>query len=36
MGQVKHLGRLPHVAPLDAQSLASAFAANFRCEDFAR
>lgn len=33
-GRVRRLGRLPHVAPLDAASLAAAFAANFRLEDF--
>ena len=35
MGQVRRLGRLPHVTPLNKQSLAAAFAANFRPEDFA-
>jgi dethiobiotin synthetase len=34
MGRVKRLGRLPHLATLDAPALASAFAANFRVEDF--
>jgi len=34
MGQVKRLGRLPRLARLDAQSLAIAFAANFRLSDF--
>ena len=35
MGQVRRLGRLPHVTPLNKQSLAAAFAENFRLEDFA-
>jgi dethiobiotin synthetase len=35
MGEVKRLGRLPRIARLNAQSLAIAFAANFRREDFA-
>jgi len=35
MGKVKRLGRLPRIARLNAQSLAIAFAANFRREDFA-
>ena len=34
MGRVKRLGRLPRLARLDAQSLAIAFAANFRLVDF--
>jgi dethiobiotin synthetase len=34
MGNVRRLGRLPFVDPLDARSLATAFAANFRREDF--
>jgi len=32
---VKRLGRLPRLEPLDTHSLAAAFAANFRLEDFA-
>jgi dethiobiotin synthetase len=35
MGEVKRLGRLPRIERLNAQSLAIAFAANFRREDFA-
>lgn len=35
MGAVKRLGRLPRLDPLDAGTLAEAFAANFRVEDFA-
>ena len=35
MGKVKRLGRLPRIERLNAQSLAIAFAANFRREDFA-
>lgn len=35
MGKVKHLGRLPRLASLDAATLAQAFASNFRVEDFA-
>jgi len=35
MGGVARLGRLPHLASLDARSLAEAFAAHFRVEDFA-
>lgn len=31
---VRHLGRLPRLDPLDAGSLADAFAANFRLEHF--
>ena len=34
MGDVRRLGRLPFVDPLDATSLAAAFATNFRREDF--
>lgn len=34
MGEVRRLGRLPFMDPLDAQSLAKAFASNFRREDF--
>jgi dethiobiotin synthetase len=34
MGGVRHLGRLPIIDPLDAGTLRSAFAANFRPEDF--
>jgi dethiobiotin synthetase len=34
MGEVRRLGRLPFVDPLDAQSLAAAFASNFRRQDF--
>ena len=34
MGDVRHLGRLPHLAPLDDVSLREAFTANFRAEDF--
>jgi dethiobiotin synthetase len=34
IGRVKRLGRLPHLAPLDAGSLASAFAAQFDLGDF--
>lgn len=34
MGNVRRLGRLPVVAPLDRKTLAAAFAANFRLEDF--
>jgi dethiobiotin synthetase len=34
MGGVRHLGRLPIIDPLDAGMLRSAFAANFRIEDF--
>jgi dethiobiotin synthetase len=34
LGQVKRLGRLPHLAPLTRESLAAAFAQNFRREDF--
>jgi dethiobiotin synthetase len=35
LGDVKRLGRLPHLDGLDAESLAAAFAANFRDGDFA-
>ncbi|MCY1670950.1 dethiobiotin synthase [Novosphingobium sp. SL115] len=35
IGEVKRLGRLPLLDRLDAQSLAIAFARNFRLEDFA-
>ena len=35
LGGVRRLGRLPRVEPLTADALASAFAANFRVEDFA-
>jgi len=34
MGNVRRLGRLPRVDPLDRASLAAAFAAAFRLEDF--
>jgi dethiobiotin synthetase len=34
IGRIKHLGRLPPIDPLDAASLADAFADNFRVEDF--
>lgn len=34
MGEVKRLGRLPMLPDLNAQTLAAAFAANFRVEDF--
>jgi dethiobiotin synthetase len=34
MGGVRHLGRLPHLTPLDGASLREAFTANFRAEDF--
>jgi dethiobiotin synthetase len=34
LGDVRHLGRLPHLAPLDDVSLREAFTANFRAEDF--
>ena len=33
-GQAKRLGRLPMLDPLDRSSLAQAFAANFKLEDF--
>jgi dethiobiotin synthetase len=35
LGQVKRLGRLPHLHPLDRATLATAFAANFALADFA-
>ncbi|MFT4055427.1 MAG: dethiobiotin synthase [Novosphingobium sp.] len=35
MGEVKRLGRLPRLDPLTPETLAAAFAANFRLEDFA-
>lgn len=35
IGGVRRLGRLARVAPLDASTLAQAFAAGFRTEDFA-
>ncbi|WP_137897395.1 dethiobiotin synthase [Sphingomonas sp. 2SG] len=35
IGGVKRLGRLGRIAPLDAGTLAQAFAAGFRTEDFA-
>ena len=34
MGEVRRLGRLPFVDPLDAKSLAAAFAEKFRRQDF--
>ena len=34
MGEVKRLGRLPRLATLNPQTLAEAFASNFRVEDF--
>lgn len=34
MGNVRRLGRLPHLAPLTRDNLAAAFAANFRLKDF--
>jgi len=34
IGRVKRLGRLPHLAPLDAETLAAAFAAHFDVADF--
>jgi len=34
MGEVKRLGRLPMLPDLNVQTLAAAFAANFRVEDF--
>ena len=33
-GNIRRLGRLPRLAPLDRMSLAQAFAANFSLEDF--
>jgi dethiobiotin synthetase len=35
MGNLKRLGRLPRLDPLTPETLAAAFAANFRLEDFA-
>lgn len=35
MGDVKRLGRLPRLDPLEPTALRAAFAANFRLEDFA-
>ena len=35
MGGVKRLGRLPYLDPLDRETLADAFAANFSLADFA-
>lgn len=35
LGQVKRLGRLPHLAQLSATALAETFRAHFRLEDFA-
>ena len=35
IGEVRRLGRLPHLDPLDRGDLARAFAAHFRVEDFA-
>ena len=34
IGRVKRLGRLPHLAPLDADTLAAAFTAHFDVTDF--
>jgi dethiobiotin synthetase len=34
-GQVRRLGRLPNLAPLDASTLRQAFSEHFRLEDFA-
>jgi dethiobiotin synthetase len=34
LGQVRHLGRLPHLEPLTGPSLRAAFARHFRTEDF--
>lgn len=34
LGRVKHLGRLPHLRPLDASTLAAAFATQFEPDDF--
>jgi dethiobiotin synthetase len=34
LGQVRHLGRLPHIEPLTGPSLRAAFARHFRTEDF--
>jgi len=35
IGAVRHLGRLPHLAPLNAETLAQAFAAHIDTEAFA-
>ena len=35
LGEVRRLGRLPHLDPLDATTLAAAFAASFSLADFA-
>ncbi len=36
LGQVRHLGRLPHLEPLTGPALRAAFAQHFRIEDFLR
>jgi dethiobiotin synthetase len=36
LGQVRHLGRLPHLDPLTGPSLQAAFARHFRIDDFLR
>jgi dethiobiotin synthetase len=36
MGQVRRLGRLPHLEPLTGPSLRAAFAEHFKIEDFLR
>ncbi len=36
IGEVRRLGRLPMLDPLTPETLASAFAANFRLSDFQR
>jgi len=36
MGQVRRLGRLPHLEPLTGPALRAAFAEHFRIEDFLR
>jgi dethiobiotin synthetase len=36
LGQVRHLGRLPHLDPLTGPSLRAAFARHFRIDDFLR
>jgi dethiobiotin synthetase len=36
MGQVRRLGRLPHLEPLTSPSLRAAFVEHFRIEDFLR
>jgi dethiobiotin synthetase len=36
LGQVRHLGRLPHLEPLTGVSLRAAFARHFRIDDFLR